>query len=154
MLPCLQGRVVTICKAAYMSSHQLTVSGANRNSFRGGKREDLGFYVRSKWEANYARYLKWLVSIGEIRSWQYEPDTFEFTKIKRGSRFYTPDFKVFLLSGEFEYHEVKGWLDSRSKTKLSRMKRYFPEIKVVLIDSTAYRGLAETVGRGLVENWE
>src|SRR3990172_2886201 len=53
-------------------------------SAKGGTRTDLGFYVRSSWEANYARYLKWLQSNGEIIEWHYEPDTFNFDSIKRG----------------------------------------------------------------------
>lgn len=54
---------------------------------KGGKRSDLGIYVRSKWEANFARYLKWMVEKEEIKSWRYEPMSFEFRGIKRGTRF-------------------------------------------------------------------
>ena len=118
-----------------------------------GKREDLGgLYVRSSWEANYARYLNWLISIGEIDRWEYEPDEFEFTEIKRGTRFYLPDFKVF-IGAEVEYHEVKGWMDKKSKTKLKRMAKYYPEVRVIVIDGDAYRALARDVKR-LVPNWE
>ena len=53
-----------------------------------GKREDLNnLFVRSSWEANYARYLNWLVGLGEIKSWEYEPEEFEFKTIKKGNRF-------------------------------------------------------------------
>ena len=55
-----------------------------------------------------ARYLNWLISRGELVSWEYEPDTFEFVKIKRGSRFYTPDFKLKEMDGSTVYWEVKG----------------------------------------------
>ena len=98
----------------------LTARGrqSNRTIRRGGgKREDLGFYVRSGWEANYARYLKWLVSIRHIARWEYEPETFEFP-VKRGSRFYTPDFKITNLDGTIEFHEVKGWMDQASRTRI------------------------------------
>lgn len=94
---------------------------SNTPTYHSGTREDLGIYVRSRWEANYARYLNWLKSLGEIRDWKYEPDTFEFADIKRGTRFYTPDFKITEKNGETVYHEVKGWLDQRSATKLKRM---------------------------------
>src|SRR5215471_1288173 len=61
----------------------------------GGRRKDLDDrYFRSSWEANYARYLNFLKSRGEIHDWQYESNTFWFHKIKRGTRSYTPDFKV------------------------------------------------------------
>lgn len=142
------------CKAAAMSASPLTTSGANRNSAHGGKREDLGgLYVRSTWEANYARYLNWLQLHGEILSWEFEPDTFEFHRIKRGTRFYTPDFKVTNKDGSVEYHEVKGWMNPASKTKLSRMARYYPAVKIVLIDAPVYRALTKQL-RGLIPAWE
>ena len=121
---------------------------------RGGKRADLNdLYVRSSWEANWARYLNWLMSIGEIEKWEYEPDTFQFEGIKRGSRFYTPDFRVVNKDGSIEYHEVKGYMDQRSATKLKRMAKYYPEIKIVLIDKKPYYAVARSV-RGFIANWE
>jgi hypothetical protein len=119
----------------------------------GGRRDDLGFYVRSAWEANYARYLNWLQSQGQIARWQYEPDTFEFAAIKRGSRFYTPDFKVFQNNGSHEYHEIKGYMDQGSATKLKRMARYFPHERVVVIGANEYKSIARAVAK-LVPNWE
>lgn len=42
---------------------------------RGGRRADIGpMYFRSAWEANYARYLNWLLARGEIDRWEYEPE--------------------------------------------------------------------------------
>ena len=60
---------------------------------------------------------------GEILKWEYEPETFWFEKIKRGVRTYTPDFKVTEKDGSIIFHEVKGYMDARSKTKLKRMKK-------------------------------
>jgi hypothetical protein len=121
---------------------------------RSGKRDDLkGLYVRSSWEANYARYLNWLVSIHEIRGWEYEADEFEFVTIKRGTRFYLPDFKIFNNDGSIEYHEVKGYMDKASKTKLGRMARFYPSTKVVLIDKDAYKAIASQV-KNFIQNWE
>ena len=123
-------------------------------AYQGGKRADLGnLYFRSRWEANYARYLNWLVGLGEIQSWQYESDTFEFAKIKRGNRFYTPDFKIANKDGSVEYHEVKGWMDATSQTKLRRMAKYYPEVRVVVVDQPAYRAIARQA-RNLVPGWE
>lgn len=134
-----------------MSSHAVTKTDGRHHS---GKREDLGgLYVRSGWEANYARYLNWLVGLGEIDSWDYEPETFEFEPIKRGARFYTPDFRVRYPDGSMEYHEVKGYMDAKSKTKLRRMAKYYPEVKVILVDSDAYYAIAKEV-KNLVPNWE
>lgn len=68
-----------------------------------------------------------------ISSWEYEPDTFWFEKIKRGVRSYTPDFKIVHKDGTVEYHEVKGWMDKKSQTKIKRMAIYHPEIKLVVL---------------------
>jgi hypothetical protein len=128
--------------------------GRQHSTARGGKRDDLGGqYFRSSWEANYARYLNWLVSIQQIKSWEFEPDTFEFFTIKRGNRFYTPDFKVFDNNGNFEYHEIKGYMDTKSKTKLSRMSKFYPNIKVILVDSDGYKAISRQV-KNFIPNWE
>ena len=120
---------------------------------QGGRRPDLwNLYFRSRWEANWARYLRWLVELGEIWGWQFEPDTFRFP-VKRGSVFYTPDFKVVNRDGSVEYHEVKGWFDQVSRTKLNRMRIHHPQVKVVLIDKTQYTAVARKV-RGLIPGWE
>lgn len=120
---------------------------------RRGLREDLGLYVRSSWEANYARYLNFLIRSGQILRWSYEPRTFWFEPIKRGVRSWMPDFEVTLPDGSIEYHEVKGWHYPRSKTALKRMKTYYPQIKIVLIDETRYRALSKTLS-GLIQEWE
>lgn len=120
---------------------------------KGGTRVDLGIYVRSSWEANYARYLNWLQANGQIKSWEYEPVTFEFHAIKRGSRFYTPDFRITENSGAQKFHEVKGWLDKRSKTKLARMAKYYPEHPVILIQSKEMTELRAKVS-ALIPSWE
>jgi hypothetical protein len=120
----------------------------------GGKRYDLGdMYFRSSWEANYARYLNFLINKGGIIKWEFEPDTFEFHNIKRGNRFYTPDFKITNLDLVIEYHEIKGYMDASSKTKLRRMAKYYPEVKIVLIDAEQYKSIRQTVS-GMIEHWE
>jgi len=119
-----------------------------------GKREDLGgLFVRSSWEANYARYLNWLIGVGEIERWEYESITFWFEEIKRGTRSYTPDFTVHLHDGSVEYHEVKGWMDQKSKTKLKRMAKYYPNVKIILVDKDVYYAIKRDV-QGFIPNWE
>lgn len=120
---------------------------------KSGKREDIGIYVRSSWEANYARYLNWLLKNKQIIGWEYEKETFEFVGIKRGTRFYTPDFKVQVSDGVFEYHEVKGWMHPKGKTALSRMKKYHPNINIVLIQKAEYQAIARSV-KGMIPSWE
>lgn len=95
-------------------------------------------FFRSKWEANYALYLCFLKNNGEIKKWEYESECFIFQKIQFGIRSYRPDFKVTNNNNTVEYHEIKGWMTKESKTKLKRMDKYYPEIKIVLIDRKSY----------------
>lgn len=106
-------------------------------------------FFRSSWEANYALYLDFLIKQKQIKSWQFEADTFWFEKIKRGVRSYKPDFKVTNLNDSTEYHEVKGWMDAKSKTKIRRMAKYHPHIKLIVIDQEFYRDLKKKLGRML-----
>lgn len=110
-------------------------------------------YFRSKWEANYARYLEWLRAKGEIEAWDHEPETFWFLKIKRGTRSYLPDFRVVERGGRKVYHEVKGWMDAKSRIKLERMAKYHPAIVIILVDKKSYLAIAKAVSR-LVPEWE
>lgn len=130
----------------------LANKGGGNGRYHGGKREDLGHYVRSGWEANIARYLKMLIAKGEVVKYEYEPDCYEFLKIKRGNRSYTPDFKVFLNNGTFEYWEVKGYMNKDSVVKLKRMAKYYPDIKIVLIEKAQYNEIKKW--SRLIPNWE
>lgn len=119
-----------------------------------GPRPDIGITVRSSWEANYARYLNFLIKHeGKILKWEYEVETFWFEKIKRGVRSYKPDFKVTFRSGEIEYHEVKGWMYPRAKTALNRMRIYHPRIKIVLIGEKSYEAIQKQAG-SMIPLWE
>lgn len=111
------------------------------------------FYARSRWEANYARYLQFLKERALVTSWEHEPETFWFEAIKRGCRSYLPDFKVTLPDGTIEYHEVKGWMDARSVTKIKRMAKYHPKITLVVRDAKWYRANRSTL-RAIVKGWE
>lgn len=119
-----------------------------------GKRPDLNnMYFRSSWEANYARYLNLLKANGKIHKWEFEPDTFWFETIKRGTRSYLPDFKIWENENAEPYYvEVKGWMDAKSKTKLDRMKRYYPQIKVIVFGASEYKELKKS--NGVIPNWE
>jgi len=121
-----------------------------RKRFEGGMRKDIGIYVRSRWEANIARYLNFLVKNGNITKWEYEPDTFKFP-VKRGSVFYTPDFKIW-EKDKIYYYEVKGYMDASSRTKLKRMSKYYPDIKIIVVDKKAYKQILGN--KGLIEGWE
>jgi len=130
------------------------VTNRPHGSWKAGRRKvgDTNNYYRSRWEANYARYLEYLRGLGEIESWEHEPETFWFDKIKRGCRTYLPDFKV-TEKGVTYYVEVKGWMDARSKTKLKRMAKYHPKVDLRLVDTKAYKALARQVPN-IVPGWE
>ena len=119
-----------------------------------GRRPDLGnAFFRSKWEANYARYLRWLVSTSGIRSWAYEPQTFHFQGVMRGPYTYTPDFRVTELDGTVRWHEVKGWMDSASKGKLKRFAKHFPNETLLVIGSKEYGQICRTLS-SVIPGWE
>lgn len=141
-----------LCAVLGIPAGQGAPKASGKRVQTGGRREDLGIYVRSAWEANWARYLNWLAEQGEIARWEYEPDEFAFP-VKRGTRFYTPDFKVYSPAGGYEYHEVKGWMDSKSKTALRRMTKYHPDVRVTVIDAEVYYSVKAQVA-SLIRFWE
>lgn len=118
-----------------------------------GKRQDLdNLYVRSRWEANVARILNLLIDSGDVEKWEYEPKIFEFP-VKKGNKWYTPDFKVFFPDETYLWIEVKGWMDNNSKVKIKRFNRYYPEEPFYLIDSKVYK-LLEKEFSEKVSIWE
>jgi hypothetical protein len=90
----------------------------------GGFRKDINLYVRSNWEANFARILN-LLNI----SWSYEAATF---KLMNGMS-YTPDF---IVNGE--YYEIKGiWTDS-GRLKVDTFRKEFPTLVLHIVDGEEY----------------
>ncbi len=143
-------------------SARMAVIAANRpastnySRTKGGYREDIGLdmYFRSSWEANYARYLNLLLKMKVISGWDYEPQTFWFLNIKRGVRSYRPDFLV-QYKGEPKpvYVEVKGWMDPKSKTKIARFKKYYPQHKLEVVGQKEYNGIGAK-WRSAIPMWE
>lgn len=115
----------------------------------GGKRK----YFRSRWEANFARLLEYRKLNGEILDWLHEPKTFWFDGVKRGTVSYLPDFLVTNTDGSELFFEVKGWMDDRSKTKLKRMAKYYPDVKLILVDSKEYK-ILEKEFSSVIDGWE
>jgi len=87
---------------------------------KGGYRKDLKQFFRSKMEANIARYYNYIKI-----NWFYEPREYKFEKIKRGTKYYKPDF--YLAAPLRFFVEVKGYFRPIDKTKLRRFKKYYPE---------------------------
>lgn len=149
-----QGKFCSVgCKGVFMARHPEYFPQVKNQRSKSGRRKDLNDrYFRSAWEANYARYLNFLIKNKKIVRWEYEVDVFEFP-IKRGSRSYLPDFKVWVTEDTYEYHEVKGYMDQRSATKIKRMGKYHPEIKLLVVDGPIYKGISESVS-SLIQGWE
>ena len=64
-----------------------------------------------------------------------------------------PDFWVEELNGNDSFHEVKGWMDDRSKTKINRMAKYYPNILLVVIAAKEYKAIEDNFSRMIVD-WE
>ena len=109
------------------------------------------FFARSSWEANIAAYFEFLKSKEEIKEWEHEPNTFWFLEIKRGVRSYLPDFLITRNDGTQYYEEVKGWMDNKSKTKLNRMRIYYPNIEISVLDQKRYNDISKN--KSIIPNW-
>lgn len=142
----------TIIKASeFQPTKNTFTNGSFQNVQRGEYECSKGaVYFRSKWEANYALYLDFLIKTKQIKNWEYESEVFVFEKINFGTKRYCPDFKVFNTDDSIEYHEVKGYMDAKSKTKLRRMEKYFPEISLILIDGKFYRDMMKKL-KGIIK---
>jgi hypothetical protein len=109
---------------------------------------------RSNWEQNYSFYLEWLKQNGEIAEWEYEPERYNFD-MKEGNIMvrigtYLPDFRVTNNDGTQYLVEVKG--KKQGMRKLQRMKKYYPHLKIKLIQAAEYNALKKQVGKLL--NWQ
>ena len=120
---------------------------------KGGKRAHLGgLYVRSSWENNFCLILNAMKERGEIFSWKYEPREFAFP-VKRGTRFYKPDFEVIYEEGGIaRYFEIKGLMQEKDVTALSRMARYYPEVEVLIVGKKEYQEFESQYGD--LPHWE
>lgn len=114
---------------------------------------DRKFFFRSLWESNYARWLQFQKERKLIKDWEHETETFWFEKIKRGVRSYLPDFKIINNDDSIHYAEVKGYYDSKSITKIKRFKLYYPQHKIILIDSKWFK-LNSIKLRSVIHDWE
>ena len=100
----------------------------NQRHSKIGRRKDCGNqFFRSSWEANFFRYLKTLDNVTHI---EYEPTTFTYWQFghNQGTVSYTPDFKVTYQDGSYHWVEIKGgFMKPSDKTKIRRLKKYYPE---------------------------
>ena len=122
---------------------------------KGGKRKDIGIYVRSTWEANICRVCQLM-----NRDYLYEPVRFEIT-VEGSDCTYCPD--LYFPDKDF-YYEIKGhakasnnWIctcetceKNRKKIKAVREKY---GVKIIIIGHEEYKKFKRRF-RKLIPNWE
>jgi len=104
-------------------------------------------YFRSSWEVRFAKYMQFLKEHGQITEWLFEPQTFWFHEIKRGTCSYLPDFKVTRPDGSHYWVEVKGYMDAKSKTKIKRFRKYYPDEELQVVESKWFENQARFTRR-------
>ena len=151
------GRRESISKKQVMTKHAKgnLINPRQKQTWKAGWREIGGKrkYFRSRWEANYARYLEFLKVQKQITEWEHEAEVFWFEGIKRGCVSFLPDFRITELNGSLSYHEVKGWMDDRSKTKIRRMALYHPTVVLRIIDAKWFKENNKTL-TSIIYGWE
>ncbi len=90
-------------------------------------------YFRSLLEKECAEFLEDLKLNNEILGWKYEPKMFYFNGVARGAKTYRPDFFVMKSIDNFFWLECKGWMDSKSVTKLKRFAKYYPDEDLLVV---------------------
>lgn len=108
-----------------------------------GIRQDLGHFVRSSWEANYARILNYLNI-----NYEYEPQVFWLKRNDGSEISYLPDFKI----GDL-YIEVKGYWREVSREKFELFKNQYPEIKIITIETKEYT-ILKNCYKNKIDTWE
>jgi hypothetical protein len=112
------------------------------NTPKGGFREDIGHYVRCKWEANFCRILKYLNK-------DYEYESMSFTVIENDIEYtYIPDIRI---KNTDIFIEIKGRQIGIQKYKLfkEQYKNYF----LGFIDLQKYNILKKKY-KNIIPNWE
>ena len=95
---------------------------------KSGIRIDIGHYVRSTWEANFARILQYLNI-----DYKYEKKRFLIIYPNGENHYYIPDFTTnnYIV-------EVKGYWFKDAQEKFKLFKEQYPEIRVHIIEKVKY----------------
>jgi predicted nucleic acid-binding Zn ribbon protein len=122
--------------------------GCHHPTARGcaGVRLDLGYFVRSRAEANYARIL-----VYEKIEYQYEPKCFPIVREDGREQTYTPDF--YLVDKE-EFIEVKGYENPDSMDKFECFRRQYPDVQIRMLKTSSAEWKALKRKFDKVISWE
>jgi hypothetical protein len=107
-------------------------------------------YLKSQVEVRFLTIGQRLQQTGAVLEVEYEPKTFWFDDIRRGTCSYTPDFRFLWADNEEEvYYETKSTNGLRQKdvTKYRRMAKRYPEVKLVLVLPREPRGSSKSAIR-------
>lgn len=108
-------------------------------------------YFDSRSEYIYYVYLDWLKRTKKIKDFVYHPPYFDFSQwIKFGTNRYEVDFKVVESNGRERYVEIKNTenldkMDSKSRTRIKRLRKYFPDVELEVKSSKAVSELGKTL---------
>lgn len=111
-----------------------------------GFRQDLGIYVRSSWEANFFRFLKYFRT-----KYEYEPKTFKLFNDNDELVYsyrpdgYLPEFNLWI--------EIKGYMTEINKIKIALFRKNYPELDLCIIDKGKYEYIQKNYSH-LINNWE
>ena len=95
-------------------------------------------WMRSKLERRFAAYLDVCKQGGAVGDWTYEKGRFDFG-LKRGTTDYLPDFCVWWSKTELPvimeeiWYECRMYLTRKHLTQFKRMKKYYPDVQLVLV---------------------
>ena len=105
-----------------------------------GFRDDLDYFFRSTWEANFARILNFIGI-----QWEYENSVH---RARFDSSSYLPDFYLPQLD---LFVEIKGY--DRNPDWLQKLFDYRPSFPLILIGENRYR-VIERIFKKLIPSWE
>ncbi len=150
--------------AGHTKDPKQQIAALRRDNCKRGRREDCeNIYFPCRMEANLFRFYRWLKARRLINDFVYQPPEFDFSAVyKHGTNRYRPDFWIERFGNHADntnpalpvtYIEAKGYLDPKSKTKLKRMAKLYPLVKVEIIGWPEYQQI-EREYAALIPGWE
>jgi hypothetical protein len=119
-----------------------------------GYRADCNIYFKSSMEANFYRYIQYMMkSKGHIVSIYYEPYLYMFPKNKWGVKGYRPDFYITDKFGHSWFVETKGHMTNEDKAKIYLFRKHFPDKLLIVYDGSSMEKIAKNYKK-YIPNWE
>jgi len=119
----------------------------NKNRGKFGFREDIRIFVRSRWEANYIRYLNY-VGI----TWEYEPKRFRLSN----GKIYIPDFHLLKnRNGRVldVWIEVFGYDNKEKRKKIAMCILEYNFLPLMIVEEKTYKEIEKEYSSKII-GWE